>query len=130
MIQRQLFLGLLNSGQDVGAALAEYLQHSRPACSSRRVFIRMRAPRRGLASSVAISTIVRRALDHAGLNPAHKGAHLLRHSVATQMLRQGASLTEIGEVLRHRNPQTTMIYAKVDLDLLRPLALPWPGGAR
>ncbi len=116
--------------QDVGAALAEYLQHSRPACSSRRVFIRMRAPRRGLASSVAISTIVRRALDHAGLNPAHKGAHLLRHSVATQMLRQGASLTEIGEVLRHRNPQTTMIYAKVDLDLLRPLALPWPGGAR
>jgi len=116
--------------QDVGAALAEYLQHSRPACSSRRVFIRMRAPRRGLANSIAISTIVRRALDHAGLNPAHKGAHLLRHSVATQMLRQGASLTEIGEVLRHRNPQTTMIYAKVDLDLLRPLALPWPGGAR
>jgi site-specific recombinase XerD len=94
------------------------------------VFIRMRAPRRGFASSVAICTIVRRALAHAGLNPAHKGAHLLRHSVATQMLRQGASLTEIGEVLRHRNPQTTMIYAKVDLDLLRPLALPWPGGAR
>jgi site-specific recombinase XerD len=116
--------------QDVGAALAEYLQHSRPTCSSRRVFIRMRAPRRGLANSIAICTIVRRALDHAGLNPAHKGAHLLRHSVATQMLRQGASLTEIGEVLRHRNPQTTMIYAKVDLDLLRPLALPWPGGVR
>ena len=116
--------------QDVGAALAEYLQHSRPACSSRRVFIRMRAPRRGFASSVAICTIVRRALAHAGLNPAHKGAHLLRHSVATQMLRQGASLAEIGEILRHRNPQTTMIYAKVDLDLLRPLALPWPGGAR
>ena len=116
--------------QDVGAALADYLCHARPACSSRRVFVRMRAPHRGLASSVAICCIVRRALERAGLNPAHKGAHLLRHSVATQMLRQGASLAEIGELLRHRSPQTTMIYAKVDLDLLRPLALPWPGGAQ
>ena len=116
--------------QDVGAALAEYLHHSRPACSSRRVFIRIRAPHRGFLSSAAIGTIVRRALAKAGLSPAHKGAHLLRHSVATRMLRQGASLTEIGEILRHRNPQTTMIYAKVDLDLLRPLALPWPGGAQ
>lgn len=70
-----------------------------------------------------------RALARAGLNPAHTGAHLLRHTVATQMLRQGASLAEIGELLRHRNQQTTMIYTKVDLDLLRPLALPWPGAA-
>jgi len=116
--------------EDVGAALADYLRHSRPACSSRRVFVRMRAPRHGFASSVAICSIVRRALERAGLNPAHKGAHLLRHSVATQMLRQGASLAEIGELLRHRSQQTTMIYAKVDLDLLRPLALPWPGGAQ
>jgi site-specific recombinase XerD len=116
--------------QDVGAALADYLHHSRPACSSRRVFVRMRAPHRGFASSVAICSIVRRALERAGLDPPHKGAHLLRHSVATQMLRQGASLAEIGELLRHRSPQTTMIYAKVDLDLLRPLALPWPGGAQ
>lgn len=116
--------------QDVGAALTEYLRHSRPACSSRQVFVRMRAPNRGFASSAAVSSIVRRALDRAGLDPAHKGAHLLRHSVATQMLRQGASLAEIGELLRHRNQQTTMIYAKVDLDSLRPLALPWPGGAQ
>lgn len=116
--------------QDVGAALADYLDHSRPACSSRRVFVRVRAPYRGFASSVAICSIVRRALERAGLDPPHKGAHLLRHSVATQMLRQGASLAEIGELLRHRSPQTTMIYAKVDLDLLRPLALPWPGGAQ
>ncbi len=77
-----------------------------------------------IPSSVAICSIVRRALDHAGLNPAHKGAHLLRHSVATHMLRQGASLAEIGALLRHHSPQTTMIYAKVDLDLLRPLAMP------
>ena len=115
--------------QDVGEALADYLCHVRPACVSRRVFIRLRAPYRGFASSAAISSLVQRALEHAGLHPAHKGAHLLRHTVATQMLRQGASLAEIGELLRHRCQQTTMIYAKVDLDLLRPLALPWPGGA-
>lgn len=116
--------------QDVGAALADYLRRLRPACSCRQVFVRMKAPHRGFASSVAICSIVRRALERAGLNPAHKGAHLLRHSVATHLLRQGASLAEIGELLRHRNQQTTMIYAKVDLDLLRPLALPWPGGAQ
>lgn len=116
--------------QEVGAALAGYLRYARPRCSSRRVFIRMRAPYRGLANSSDISSIVRRALDLAGLNPPHKGAHLLRHSVATHMLRNGASLAEIGELLRHRNQQTTMIYAKVDLDALRPLALPWPGDAQ
>ena len=116
--------------QDVGAALADYLRRLRPACSSRQVFIRMKAPHRGFASSVAICSIVRRALERAGLNPPHKGAHLLRHSVATHLLRQGASLAEIGELLRHRSQQTTMIYAKVDVDLLRPLALPWPGGAQ
>ena len=115
---------------DVGAALTDYLQHARPECSCRQVFIRTRAPHRGFASSVAICSIVRRALDRAGLNPALKGAHLLRHSLATQMLRQGASLAEIGEVLRHSNLQTTTIYAKVDLDSLRPLALPWPGGGQ
>lgn len=116
--------------REVGAALADYLCHVRPVCSSRRLFIRMRAPNVGFANSTSISCLVRRALDHAGLDPAHKGAHLLRHTVATQMLRQGASLRESGEVLRHRSQQTTMIYTKVDLDLLRPLALPWPGGTQ
>jgi site-specific recombinase XerD len=57
-----------------------------------------------------------------------KGAHLFRHTLATEMLRQGASLAEIGELLRHRHPNTTTIYAKVDLPALRGLALPWPGG--
>ena len=113
--------------QDVGTALVHYLRHARPACACRQVFVRMKAPYRGFASSVAICCVVRRALERAGLNPARKGAHLLRHSVATHLLRQGASLAEIGELLRHRSQQTTMIYAKVDLDLLRPLALPWPG---
>jgi len=115
--------------RDVGEALADYLCHARPTCASRQVFVRIRAPHRGFVNSAAISSLVRRALAHAGLNPAHQGAHLLRHMVATQMLRQGASLAEIGELLRHRSQQTTMIYAKVDLDMLRPLALPWPGGA-
>lgn len=118
---------------DVGQALAAYLRRDRPRpCESRRVFIRMKAPRRGFANPSTVSTIVRRALERAGLEPPVKGAHLLRHSLATEMLRQGGSLAEIGEVLRHRAPNTTEIYAKVDFDRLRSLGLPWPenGGKR
>jgi site-specific recombinase XerD len=114
--------------QDVGKALVHYLRHGRPRCSTRRVFVRMRAPRCGFAGSAAICDVVRRALARAGLDPAFKGAHLLRHSLATRMLRSGASLQEIGEVLRHCHPDTTQIYAKVDLNALRALAPPWPGG--
>jgi site-specific recombinase XerD len=112
--------------RDVGAALAAYLQHGRPGCSTRRVFIRARAPRQGFANSIAICTIVKRALDRAGLEPPRKGAHLLRHSLACTMLRRGASLAEIGEVLRHRSSNTTAIYAKVDVATLRALAPAWP----
>jgi site-specific recombinase XerD len=115
---------------DVGRALAAYLQKDRPACSCRRLFIRMKAPHVGFSSSVAVCDIVRRALSRAHLEPGHKGAHLLRHSLATQMLRGGASLTQIGQILRHQLPQTTEIYAKVDLAALRSLAQPWPGGVR
>ena len=115
--------------EDVGAALACYLCDVRPPCATRRVFIRMNAPRRGLASPVAICCIVRRALRRAGLNPEFKGAHLLRHSLATDLLRHGASLGEIGQLLRHRQPTTTQIYAKVDIAALRGIALPWPGGS-
>jgi len=114
---------------DVGEALANYLRHGRPPCRSRRVFICARAPRRGFTSSVAVCTIVRRALARAGLHPPSKGAHLLRHTLASEMLRRGASLAEIGEILRHRHPDTTAIYAKVDLGALRVVAPPWPGGA-
>lgn len=113
---------------DVGQAIANYLHDGRPSCSTRRVFVRQRAPRRGFANGEAVGTIVRRALARAGLNPAHKGAHLLRHSLATRLLRNGASLTEIGELLRHRDLNTTQIYAKVDEFSLSKLALPWPGG--
>jgi len=115
---------------DVGAALAEYLHEARPASSARNVFIRARAPRTALRGPSAVSCVVARALQRAGIDAPTKGAHLLRHSLATQMLGGGASLAEIAEILRHRNPQTTTIYAKVDLASLGALALPWPGGAR
>lgn len=114
--------------QDVGEAFVRYLSYGRPRCSSRRVFIRIKAPHKGFSSSVAICNIVRRALVRAKLNPAFKGSHLLRHSLATQMLRGGASLSEIGDILRHQRLNTTLIYAKVDQIALRELAQPWPGG--
>jgi site-specific recombinase XerD len=113
---------------DVGAALTDYLRHARPACACRRVFIRAKAPLNGFANSIAICSLVDRALETAGVESACRGAHLFRHSLATQMLTQGASLPEIGDVLRHRHPDTTAIYAKVDLAALRAIALSWPGG--
>jgi site-specific recombinase XerD len=115
--------------EDVGAALAHYLCDVRPVCATRRVFIRMQAPQQGLAGPTAICCIVRRALRRAGLNPEFKGAHLLRHSLASDLLRRGASLSEIGQLLRHRQPTTTQIYAKVDIAALRGIAQPWPRGA-
>ena len=115
--------------RDAGEGLTEYLRAGRPACPTRRVFVRMHAPHRSFRSSAAICDIVRRALTRAGINSPFKGAHLLRHSLATSMLHNGASLEDIGQILRHRHPETTQIYAKVDLDALRALAPAWPGGA-
>lgn len=111
---------------EIGEALVAYLRHDRPESQCRRMFIRMRAPRHGFANPATVSTIVRRALERAGLHPSLKGAHLLRHSLATRMVRGGASLAEIGEVLRHRAISSTEIYAKVDSAGLHTLALPWP----
>lgn len=113
--------------KDVGAALADYLQNGRTRCTTRRVFVGVRAPHRGFARST-VSAVVQRALQHAGLSAPSKGAHMLRHSLATEMLRRHATLGEIGQILRHRQPSTTEIYAKVDFDALRTLAQPWPGG--
>jgi site-specific recombinase XerD len=115
---------------DVGEAVATYLRSGRPRCVCRRVFLRHRAPVGGFAHSITVSTIVRRALIRAGIDSARKGAHLFRHTLATDLLRNGASLDEIGELLRHRSPNTTALYAKVDLTALRSLALPWPGDVR
>jgi len=116
---------------DVGAAIAAYLKKGRPVCSTRRVFLCTRAPRRAFANSIAVSTIVARRLRQTGFTGPHTGAHLFRHTLATQMLRSGASFDEIAQLLRHRSFNTTALYAKVDLSALRPLAQPWPeGGAR
>lgn len=121
---------LLPLPTDVGQAIVDYLQKDRPACSTRRVFIRMKAPRRGFANSIAISSIVARTLKRAGIDSPHTGAHLFRHTLATEMLRQGAALADIALLLRHSSINTTTLYAKVDLAALRPLAQPWPGGAK
>lgn len=121
---------LLPLPSDVGQAVADYLEKDRPACSTRRVFICMKAPRRGFANSIAISTIVARTLKSAGIDSPHTGAHLFRHTLATEMLRQGAAITEIALLLRHSSINTTTLYAKVDLMALQPLAQPWPGGVK
>ena len=114
---------------DAGQAVARYLRRDRQPCACRRVFIRRRAPMDGLGRA-NIAVIVRRAIDRAGIVAPHKGAHVLRHSLATTMLRSGKSLDEIGEMLRHQSWDSTLVYAKVDIEALRQLALQWPEGAQ
>ena len=115
---------------EVGKAIAAYLRRGRPKSASRRVFLRAKAPLCGFQGASGVGSVVRHSLKRAKVNAPTYGAHQFRHGLATEMLRQGASLGEIGELLRHRHPQTTTIYAKVDINALRTLALPWPGGAR
>lgn len=112
---------------DVGMAVAAYLQRGRPQRPEREVFLRTCAPLRGLASS-GVSEVVRAASERAGLGSF--GSHRLRYTAGTQMLRAGASLPEVAQVLRHRTVATTAIYAKVDHLALRGLAAPWPGSER
>ncbi len=114
---------------EVGEAIAIYLQRGRPRSSCRALFLRACAPIRGLGSFTSIGSIVLAAITRAKIETKYKGSHQFRHALACEMLRQGASMTEIGSVLRHRHPKTTGIYAKVDFVALRPLSLPWPGGA-
>jgi integrase/recombinase XerD len=112
---------------DVGEKIVTYLRHGRPAAAQdRAVFVRAQAPYRALTSN-AVTTVVVCAGRRAGVGPV--GAHRLRHSAATTMLRCGGALTEIGQALRHVRPLTTAIYAKVDTEALRQLARPWPGEA-
>lgn len=122
---------LLPMPADVGEAIAAYLERGRPTSTDRHLFLRSMAPIRGLLEgSDAIGSIVRYALRRGQVNAPHRGSHQFRHALAVRMLQAGASLPEIGEVLRHRSPQSTSIYARVDIKSLRSLALPWPGGAR
>ena len=112
---------------DVGEALALYLREDRGVSASRRLFLRIWAPRIGLTGPAAGGHIVRRALAHAGVHRSGRGAaHLFRHGLATKMIRHGASMPEIAEVLRHRSQNTSAIYAHVSFEALRSVALPWP----
>lgn len=114
---------------DVGAAIAAYLQHGRPHSDSRRLFLLAVAPYSGFKGAPGVQTVARSAIRRAGIvGPGRRGSHIFRHSLATGLLRSGATLTEIGQLLRHEQQDTTRIYAKVDLDSLRPLGLPWLGG--
>jgi site-specific recombinase XerD len=110
-----------------GEALAAWLTGGRPRCESRAVFVTVRRPYRQLTPE-AVRAVMGRACDRAGLE--RRGAHRLRHALATELLRAGASLPEVGQVLRHRSLLSTSVYAKVDQDALRPLARPWPGAGQ
>lgn len=112
--------------QEIGDAILAYIKRVRPRTATTRVFLTSAAPVRPL-SRIAVKCIVRRALDRAGVKSAHRGAHVLRHSAATAMLRNGASLAGVGAVLRHRSPSVTALYAKVDIGLLSEIAQPWCG---
>ncbi len=112
---------------DTGEALALYLTQDRSDSLSRMVFLRIQAPRVGLSGPAAIGHIVRHALAQVGLHaPSRRVTHLFRHSLATTMIRQGASIMEIARILRHRSQSTTQVYAKVDFETLRSVARPWP----
>lgn len=115
---------------EVGKAIVAYLKNGRPHSTSRCVFLRSRAPLCGFQGASGIDSIVRHSLQRCGIDTPTKGAHQFRHGLATEMLRQGASLGEIGDVLGHRHSQTTSIYTKVDIQALRGLALAWPRSTR
>ena len=113
--------------QEVGDAILAYLQH-RPACAVPEVFLCRSAPHRRL-NATGVGGICQRAIDAAGVKSPNKGAHVFRHSAATTLLRHGATLDDIGRLLRHTSRESTAIYAKVSFDSLRRVAQPWPGGA-
>jgi len=116
---------------DVGAAIADYLQDGRPRSDSRSLFLLAVAPYVGFKGAPAVQTVARKAIGRAGVTGlAGRGSHAFRHSLATGLLRSGATLTEIGQLLRHEQPDTTRIYAKVDIGSLRTLSQAWLGGGQ
>jgi site-specific recombinase XerD len=121
---------LLPLPQDVGEALLSYLRNGRPQTTDREVFLTALPPYRPFKTSAAISVTVKRLMAQAGIKRRSGGAHLLRHSAATQMVNRGASFKEVADILGHQQLQTTGIYAKLDLAALSEMALPWPGGAQ
>ncbi|HEY5959720.1 MAG TPA: tyrosine-type recombinase/integrase [Polyangiaceae bacterium] len=110
--------------QEVGDAMLAYLEH-RPLTTSDRVFLRSLAPLRALPAH-SVSQIVARAMRRSGVTGQVYGSHVLRHTAATEMLHRGVSLYDIGSVLRHRSVDMSAYYAKIDMDLLKQIAQPWP----
>jgi integrase/recombinase XerD len=119
---------LLPLSQEVGDALIAYIERGRPAFAARAIFLTEYAPLRPV-DRIAIKCVVRRTLKRSGVECRYKGAHVLRHSAATAMLRHGVTLADVGTVLRHRSLAMTVHYAKADMTLLATVAQPWPGGA-
>jgi site-specific recombinase XerD len=115
--------------KEVGEALADYVLHERPALAVPELFLRHKAPPGPLTTSGAVAGIVRRQLARAGITSAHRGAHLLRHSLATRLVNVGVPIKEIADVLGHVSINTTAIYTKVDTTHLAAVALPFPEGA-
>src|SRR5262249_36848276 len=115
--------------QDAGDAVLAYLERARPRVEGDHVFYALIAPIRPTTRSV-VAYIVQSAIQKAGIDAPIKGTRLLRHSAATTMLRGGATLEMVGAVLRHRSPDMTAHYAKVDVTMLQKIAQPWPGDAR
>jgi integrase len=112
--------------REVGESLLDYLRHARPACACPEVFLTSRAPYHPLPQSNCLSAIVERRVRAAGLDLPSRGAHVFRHGFATRMLEQGHSLKAIADVLGHRHLDTTCVYAKVDFQALKQVALEWP----
>ncbi len=116
--------------EDLGQALLDYLRDGRPQTDSRNIFLKHTAPFHPLQSSSAITQTVQRLLKKAGIERRSSGAHLFRHTAASQMVCRGATFKEVADILGHQSLQTTSIYAKLDLAALSQVALPWPGGAQ
>jgi len=117
--------------QEVGAALVEYLRHGRPCHRDRQVFLTLAAPIQAFRQPAAVTKVVQRNLARAGIPLGRlTGAHMLRHTAASRMVSRGASFKDVADVLGHRSLETTGIYAKLDLDALAGVALPWIGGGR
>jgi integrase len=116
--------------QDVGDAVLRYLEWRPTNIDTEHVFVRSIAPYKPFASGDGVSSVVRHGLKRAGIAAPAKGAHLLRHTAATEMLRNGVPLDQAGLVLRHRSIDMTAYYAKADVALLKQIAQPWPGVMR
>ena len=115
--------------QEVGTALASYLRHGRPVSTHRQVFLQLRAPFRPFTNACSVSDLARRAMVHAGLPLTPRmGAHTFRRTAASQMVNRGVSFKDVADVLGHQSLATTALYAKLDVETLAPVALPWPGG--